>query len=775
MLTRVFAVTQFYHFAFVTVSLALLGFGASGSVLTAFPALGRGGPRRWAWLALGQSVGTIGGYAATNALPFDSFSIAWDTTQVLYLVMYYLVLAVPFFFGGAVVAVLLSGWDQASPLPSHRVYAANLVGSGAGCLLALGGISWFGGVGVIFAAALLAALAALSFLLAGARRSRPLAAAAVVVAALLAVGTVAPPRALELRLSPYKDLSAALRYPGSELLSTGWSASARVDHVRSEGIRSLAGLSFTFEGSPPPQDGLTFDGDDLSAVPLVGPGDATFVPYLLGSLPFALRPGGDALILEPRAGLDVLVATASGMRSVVAVEPNELAVEAVREAAGVYDDPRVTVVVEEPRAYVERSGVYFDVVDLALTAPYRPVTSGAYSLVEDYRLTVEAFQRYLTRLRPGGLLAAMRWVQAPPSEELRLVALAAEAVRDTGGDPARSVVALRSYATVLVVVAPDGFTAADLDAIRGFAAARRFDLMVAPGLRPEEANLFNVVPDDAYHRTATALVTADNPAPVYAAVTFDIAPPRDDHPFFGHFFTWSQAGEVWQTLGKTWQPFGGAGYFVLLALLVLAALAAALLIVAPLAALRRGSHVSDGRGGRRSWTVAYFGLLGIGFLFVEIPLVQRYILLVGRPTAALAVVLFSLLVTSGMGSLLSRRMPWRLGAGLLTAVIAVSPALVGLLTDVVLLAPLPVRMAAGAAALAPLGFLMGTMFPKGLAHLEERRPRLIPWAWGINGAMSVISAVAAALLALSAGFTLVVVLGAVCYGICTLLVPAGSG
>ncbi len=214
---------------------------------------------------------------------------------------------------------------------------------------------------------------------------------------------------------------------------------------------------------------------------------------------------------------------------------------------------------------------------------------------------------------------------------------------------------------------------------------------------------------------------------------------------------------------------------MLLALLALAALAAALLIVAPLAVLRRGSHVPDGSGGRRLWTVAYFGLLGIGFLFVEIPLVQRYILLVGRPTTALAVVLFSLLVASGAGSLLSRRMPWRLGAAVLTAVIAVSPALVKLLTDAVLLAPLPVRMVVGAAALAPLGFLMGTMFPKGLAHLEERTPRLIPWAWGINGAMSVISAAASALLALSAGFTLVVVLGAVCYGICTLLVPAVSG
>jgi len=102
-LTRIFAVSQFYHFAFMTVSLALLGFGASGTALAVFPRLGRGGPRRWAALALAQAVTTLGAYLVINRLPFDSFSIAWDRRQILYLVGYYLALAVPFFFGGAVI------------------------------------------------------------------------------------------------------------------------------------------------------------------------------------------------------------------------------------------------------------------------------------------------------------------------------------------------------------------------------------------------------------------------------------------------------------------------------------------------------------------------------------------------------------------------------------------------------------------------------------------------------------------------------------------------
>ena len=136
-LTRFFAIAQFYHFAFLAVSLALLGFGASGSALTAFPALGRGGPRRWRLLAVAQSVTTVAAYLITNALPFDSFAIAWDRRQILYLLIYYLVLAVPFFFAGLVVAVLLTGRDQQSPIPSHRIYAASLAGSAAGAGAAL--------------------------------------------------------------------------------------------------------------------------------------------------------------------------------------------------------------------------------------------------------------------------------------------------------------------------------------------------------------------------------------------------------------------------------------------------------------------------------------------------------------------------------------------------------------------------------------------------------------------------------------------------------------
>ena len=705
-----------------------------------------------------------------NSLPFDSFAIAWDRRQVGYLAVYYFSLGVPFFFGGAVIGILLSGGGSPRTPASHHVYAASLGGSGAGRLVALWGIDALGGERTIALAALVAALRAVAFAgLVPSKKSRRLS-GAFVVALALAPLVFATPGFLDLRLSPYKGLSAALRYPGAEVLTTAWDQGTRVDQVRSDGIRSLAGLSLNYRGPLHPQDGVTFDGDDLSPIPRVRPEDAQFAPYLLSALAFEMRPGADVLVLEPRGALDVVVALAMGSRHVTAVESYGAAIDAVaRTPDSVYSDPRVTVVHAEPRSHVARTEDRFDIVDLALTSPYRPVTSGAYSLAEDFSLTVDAFEQYLSALKPRGLLRVARWVQVPPSEEIRLLAVAAEAVRNSGGDPMSSIVALRGYATVVILVQPDGLGDGDMLAVRDFATRGRFDIITGPGIDDTEANRFNLLPEDEYRPLATALLTTPDPSAIYAEYDFDIVPPSDDHPFFGHFFKWEQAPRLLDELGRTWQPFGGAGYFVLLALLALSVVGAGLLIVAPLVVARgRGDRVSSPPG-VRWWTLGYFGLLGMAFLFVEIPLIQQYILLTGNATRALAVVLFVILVSSGIGSLLSRRIAWRPGALALAGAVVVYAIGVRLGISWLLGAPLGVRVVAGGLGVATVGLLMGIMFPRGLERLEKEAPGLVPWAWGINGTVSVISAAASALLALNYGFSFVMLVGALGYGLAAAL------
>ncbi len=784
-LIRLFSVAQFYHFAFMIVSLAMLGYGASGTMLALFPGFGRRRPGvALALLSLGCGANCVVAYALTNLVPLDSFSIAVDGRQVGVLVLHYLVLALPFACSGAALGLLF----VLHPPATGRLYALNMAGSAGGCLLALLVPLWVGAEGAVMLCGVLGALAGLGFALGetGAAR-RWLAGAALLLLLAGLAGTLCLPPPLELRLSPYKGLSYALQVPGARVTFRQWNSFSRVDRVQSPAIRSLPGLSYTYLEPPPPQQGLFVDGDDLSAVldpaplpwePGSPPAGLSFCDFLPSAIAYRLRPGAEVLVLEPRGGLEVWTALAQGVGQVTAVEANPLIVAAAGE---VYTQPLVRAIVEDPRAYVRRSAERYDVVALPLTTPYHPIRSGAYSLAEDYGYTVEAFQDYLGRLRPGGLLAVTRWLQVPPSEELRAFALVLTALEAAGGDPAQKLVALRGYAALTILAKNEPFTAAELGAIREFAAGRAFDLVYAPDMQPEEANRYNVLPEPIYYQAFHGLVQASDRAAWYAAYPLDVAPPTDDRPFFGHYFKWSQAGQVVAELGKVWQPFGGAGYLVLVVLLAVALGAAAVIILLPLAVVRRGTMKEPGDKGTRTTKapghnggigrrpalgriLAYFGLLGLGYLLVEVPLMQRFILFLGHPAYAVTAVLFALLLFSGLGSAISPRLPLRAVLGLLVVLLLAYPLLLRPLLAAALGLPWAGRAVVAVAVLAPAGLLMGVPFPAGLRRLEGAAGRHIAWAWGVNGAASVVAAVLAALLALSWGFAWVLVGGALCYG-----------
>ena len=775
-LSRLFAITQFYHFAFMAISLALLGTGASGTALSICPALRRGeASSRVSLFSLAASVAMLGSFILANQLPFDSFAIAWDSSQVGYLALMYLTLAAPFFFSGLVVGWLLS----ARPNDAPSLYASNLIGSSAGCLLALGALAMLGGERAALSSALLSALASLAGGLIPCAGEHAASSPAyrralsfvpgLPVAALLVWSLLSPPAVTHMQLSPYKSLTQALRAPQATLVWTRWDAASRVDLVQSPAIRSFPGMSYAYTGPLPKQDGLTFDGDDLSPITYSTPNTQGFANYMPGSVAYCLRPGASALILGTRGGLDVVAALANGAAHVTAVEPSVIAVDAADDATSLPDDPRVQYIVEDTRAFVQRSTGSFDIVQLALTQPYRPVTSGAYSLAENYVLTVEGFQDMLERVTVGGVLVATRWLQTPPSEGLRLFALIVTTAERLGFDPFDSVIALRGYNTVTVLAKRGVWTDTEISTIENFASTRRFDMIYARDLSANNANRYNVLPEDPYYRAFNELGSTPERDRFYAGYPFDVTPSTDDRPFFGHYFKWSQAGELWAQIGKTWQPFGGAGYYVLLLMLGFVAVAAILLILLPLAV--RGGNARTGTTPR---AMVYFAAIGVGFLFIEIPLTQRLILYVERPVYALGTVLFALLLFSGIGSALSPRVSWRAAVTALVLVGVASSFLLRSLFQATLGLPLAARFVLSILALGPLGLLMGMPLPKGVDWLKRSAPGLIPWAWGVNGAASVVAAVLAALIALSVGFTWVLLAGAACYGVACIAIPRAA-
>ncbi|HXF84381.1 MAG TPA: hypothetical protein VNK49_03250 [Anaerolineales bacterium] len=786
-LTRLFSVAQFYHFAFMIVSIALLGFGASGTALTLFPALRKGDPKmRLGQLGFAMGVSILTAYLLVNHLPFDSFSIAWDRRQVWILTLHYIALAAPFFFSGMALGFLLNIF----PHSAGTTYAINLFGAAVGCVIALFTPPYLGAEGMVTLSLALALLAGLitSFPL----RSPTflfLATSALLFFSLLDLGlrfTDNPSFGfLELRISPYKSLSYALQYPGAQVIHRRWNAFSRVDVVRSEAIHSIPGLSYRYLQPLPPLDGLFIDGDDLSPILQSSqfsqspqspqPSPPTFASYLPTSLAFHLRPNARTLILEPRGGLDIFTALALSSGEITAVEINPLIVEAVP----IYKDPRVEVHVESERSFLHRTQAKYDVIVLSLTSSFHPVRSGAYTLMEDYRYTVEAFTDALSHLTPGGLLIATRWLQDPPSEDLRLFALAVTALERKDVNPREQLVAFRGFNTATILLKNGAFSNDELVSLRAFLAERAFDLTYAPNVHPAETNQYNILPESKYYQTYLNLLETSPREKFYDEYDYDIRPPTDDHPFFGHYFKWAQAPQVIAEFGRAWQPFGGAGYFVVVALLVLAILLAAGLILFPVAMFKRSQRRAFSPF--RLHNLVYFGLLGLAFLLVEIPLLQRFILYLGNPAYAFTVVLFSLLFFSGLGSRWSDRVPLRPSLAILVILILLSLALLPRFFALTLGLPLTLRLGLTLLVLSPLGFLMGIPFPAGIRLIKrdqaagvenEAQDESISWVWAVNGAMSVVSSIFAALLALTFGFSWVLKIGALCYAGAWIMAPA---
>jgi hypothetical protein len=382
--------------------------------------------------------------------------------------------------------------------------------------------------------------------------------------------------------------------------------------------------------------------------------------------------------------------------------------------------------------------------------------------------TVDAIADYLGRLEPGGLLAITRWLKLPPRDSLKLVATIIAALREAGvANPGERLAVIRSWNTVTVLVKNGALLPEEITAIRAFARSHSFDTAWYPAMPASEANRFNRLDQPHLYAGISALL-GDRADEFIERYKFHIEPATDDRPYFFHFFKWRVLPEVMALRERGGASLIEWGYLVLVGTLVQAIIAGGLLILVPLAWFERTWPVTIGRR-----MGSYFFLLGLAFLFIEIAFIQKFILFLGNPLYAVAVVLSGFLVFAGLGSASSQRWARRAGRGGRSPVrLAVAGIVVIAAAYLLLLPPLFARLlelAVGArigvalALVAPLAFCMGMPFPLGLARLARRAPDFIPWAWGINGFASVISAALATLFAIAFGFTAVVLLALALY------------
>ena len=776
-LMRSLSIGHWHHFAYMIISVALLGFGLSGTVV----ALARRALLRNARTWMGAASLLLAGclpvcFHLIQDVPFNVLELGWNAWQYLYLLEDYVLCLLPFFFGACVIALALAEPD----VPIGSRYAVNLLGSGLGAVAFVLLMHLFDIPGLMRTLTTLAAAAAVLFALSHGRRL----ATTLTLAVALLVSGLAFLSPFEVRISEFKTLSHYHRLEAqheARTIARRFSPLARIDVIESPRIHETPpGVSLNFTGTLPPQRLLIFDGESASVVNQID-GDLSRVAFLdqtTQALPYRLLDRPKVAVVGPGGGGPVLLARLHGASSVTAVELDANVIELMRgplHALGgdVYDAPGVTVICAEGRSFFETTGERFDLIDLALVDSLAASAAGTNALNESYLYTVEAFRTYLRRLTDDGMLSVTRWLKLRPvpardvddpsdrmeaTDVAKLMGAVSRALLSEDLEPARCIAVIRSWATATVLVRRKPFLPEELARVRAFADEHAFDLVYLPDIRRDEANRHTVLKQPVYYEAARALITGDAGRYVRDH-PFAVEPATDSRPYFFDFFRWRLLVPLLRSAGTDWVPFVDWGYVALVATLVQATVLGLLLIVVPLVFLKRGGG-SEPQAIRPHAAVVlgYFLCLGVAFMFLEMSTIQRMIRFLWHPVYSVAVVVTGFLVFAGVGSAAAERMrlrPVRKIAFAVTGILTVAVAhqtLLPVVMSAVAKTSFAVRVAVALAGIAPLAFLMGVLFPTGLSVVARTRPHLVPWAWGVNGCASVVATVLATLLAVGWGF-----------------------
>ena len=753
-LTRLFSVVLFYHFAFLAISIALLGLGAGGvSAYLLKSRLARIDTRLLAArLCLTNAAVVVGVLEIVLHVPV-ALQVSWANFGRL--TALYLAAAIPFFLTGILFAIVFARETQRIP----RLYGADLCGGALACLAVVPLLNWVGGPNVVLVAG--ATMAAAGAIWAGSHAQRRN--AALLTLALLAlIGANYSGGLLDVVYA-----KGRFREPG-RMEFARWNALSRVEVDREGGAKVVVidadASTYIMNAEVARWHETEWEKDLMSAPP---------------ALANVLRPQGEFAIIGPGGGVDVLRAIANGSPSVTGIEINPIIATTIMRqryadySQHLYDRPDVHIQVTDGRSFLRSTPQQFDVVQMTLVDTWASTAAGAFALSENNLYTVEAFREYFNHLKPDGMIAITRWEFRHPREALRVVAVAMEALHGLGvAHPERNFIVASQGSLeedgipVVVLAKKTPFTDAEEDAVNAH-------LDKYPQLEP----LY--LPSDPGNNAFSAMIASNDPYGFARAYAYNTAPVTDNAPFF--FFTLKPGqilGEKGLSRNIDWKV--NLGVLVLLLVLLISFVAVLAFLILPLA-------LGSGKGRQSALPLLYFVAVGLGYILVEIAFIQRFVLFLGHPTYALTVVIFLLMLSSGAGSLSSRLWLPQTNSGWVPLLLVI----VTLLADVFFL---PSRLTAlvgmgfgyrllvSGILLAPLGFVMGMPFPTGLRALaalpapefpagQTGSDNAIEWAWAMNAAASVLGSVLAMVIAIQFGLTVTLACGAAAYVMALLLMP----
>ena len=781
LLMRLFSIIQWHHFAYMMISLALLGYGASGTFLALFRRKLEGHFfAAYLFNAVMFGVTAVLCFLLAQAVPFNALEVLWDPRQPLWLMLIFLLLFIPFFCAANCICLAFSNCSA----QLHKVYCFDLLGAGCGAAAIIGLLF------IVSPATALQTVGALGLLSAAVacwefRVQQRWAVPALVLAAAIMASPVA---GFTLQVSQFKGLSQALRVLNAEQIDQRSSPLGQLTTVRSPSIpfRHTPGLSLNAPGSIPEQLAVFTDADALGVLTRFdGELDKlTYLDYQSSALAYHLLDKPTVLVLGAGGGADVLQALFHEAGHVDAVELNPQFVQLVNEEFAnftgvIYSLPGVTVHKAEARGFVAESNSVYDLVQVALLDSFGASSAGLYALSENYLYTVEAFSGYLQRLEPGGILSITRWTRSPPRDGLKIFATAIDALEQQGiVDPGQHLVMIRSWNTSTLLVKNEPFSEQAIERLKSFCRQRWFDLGYYPGITNDEANRYNQLQAPWYFDAAARLLNPDRAA-FMDDYKFNIRPATDNKPYFSQFLKLRTLPELLSLREQGGMPLLEWGYLVLIATLLTALGASFLLVLLPLWLRRKSEPPAPGLHWR---IMVYFAAIGTAFMFIEIAFIQKFILFLHHPLYAVSVVLCAFLVFAGLGSLMSARWRGYVSLPLIVAGISVLSLLYILFLpgffNWLIQLPGEFKIPLSVLVIAPLAFLMGMPFPMGLGIVSEKLPSWIPWAWGINGCASVVSAILATLVAIHRGFVFVVFLAVLLYLLAALVLrkyPGNAG
>ena len=761
-LMQILSITQWYHFAYMVISVAMLGFGFSGTVLAI--------ARQWFLKRAETAIPLLmilSGLTMAIVIPvtqsllggFDMYLLFVDTSQIWFLVVTYFMYLIPFFLAALAIGLIFVKYVE----NIGTIYFANLIGSGLGGIVAIA-VLW------TFFPNQLPGIIALFPITAGLLLITPIYRQSFIVLSSLSVmvSLFFIIRPVDLTVSEYKSVSYAMDLPRAVVERERVSPHGLVQVISSDALRHAPGLSLAFTGEIPVRKAVFNNGEWFGPLVSWTRDDTThLMDYSTTVLPFNIRDRDNVMVLNAGTGTDVSLALTQNAQHVTAVEPNIpvmsiLLHEYAADIDSLFQHPAVSVQTMEPRTYLKITRERYDLITLPTIDAFGG-TAGLYALQEQYLLTREAFSEMWHRLSPGGMISVTSWMDYPVRNPLKILATLVEVLEREGVETIGDhLIAIRSWGTVSFFVKRSPLDRDEIDAIRAFCREMFFDPVIVPDLEEGERTRYNDIEDRSFFEYVDEILTSEREQ-LFRDYDFHLRPASDNRPYFSQFLRWESLPHLRRLFGDRVVPFLEVGYLIVAVTFIQIFAAAVVLILLPL--FRIGF-----RGTGKMWTVLYFSGLGLGFMFIEIVLIQRFILYLGHPIYSAAAVITALLICSGAGSYVSSRFNankriLRRAAGIVAGFTLLYIIILPFLLDWTIGLPLIVKGFLSFIIIAPPAFFMGMPFPLGLRYVSSLNESHVPWAWGINGCMSVVSTALATIIAVEFGFVAVMLCAAAAYGV----------